>query len=69
MIISPPDTRGSKGCEVQGFIIQLHVGEDARFKEENVGIKCEPQVPRENSLEVRYVRSSLSTRDIRDGKM
>jgi hypothetical protein len=45
MVISFPDIRESKGCVVQGFITQFHVGEDARSKEEGLGVKSEPQAP------------------------
>ena len=41
--ISLPDIRKSSGHIAQGFIIQLHPGEDSRLKEEGMGIKSEPQ--------------------------
>jgi hypothetical protein len=41
-ITSPPDIRNSKGCVAQGYIILFYIREDARFKEEGVGIKSEP---------------------------
>jgi hypothetical protein len=69
MMISLPDIRKSKGCVTQGYIRQFHVGEDARFKEEGVGIKSEPPAPRKKKLVVRYVPFGLSTRGLRDGKV
>jgi hypothetical protein len=42
MMISFPDIGIPKGCVVQGYIRLFHVREDARFKEEGVGIKSEP---------------------------
>ena len=41
-MISLPDIGIPKGCVAQGYIRLLHVGEDARFKEEGVGINSEP---------------------------
>ena len=46
MIISLPDIRESSRRVVQGFIVQLYVGEDLRVKEEGVDIKPEPQSKR-----------------------
>ena len=42
VMISLPDIRESKGCVAQGYIRLFHVREDARFKEEGVGMKSEP---------------------------
>jgi hypothetical protein len=47
MIAPLPDIREPVGCIVWGFVAQLYVGEDPRFKEEGVGIKSEPRARQE----------------------
>ena len=43
MIIPLPTIREPGGDVTQGFIGQLHAGEDPRVKEEGVGIESKPQ--------------------------
>jgi hypothetical protein len=50
MIVSLPDIHEPNRCVVQRFIMQFYVGEEARFKEEGVGINSGPQKERAKYL-------------------